>query len=103
MPSRNRVAPVLTVIIVLGVLAFIAPVLAKLHTNPVTWVTEVINANQTHKPSVDLKHGVWVNRRSGLYYCRQSKFYGRIRPGFYLRQGDALQRGFRPAEGQMCP
>lgn len=103
MPSRNRIAPLLTVIVVLAVLVFLAPLLAKMRTDPVTWVTEVVNANQTSKPSVDLKHGVWVNMRSGLYYCRHSKFYGRMHPGFYMRQGNALQKGYRPAEGHMCP
>ncbi len=102
-PSRNRVGPVIAVIIVLAVLAILAPVLAKLRTDPVTWVTEIMNATQSNKPNIELKHSVWVNMRSGLYYCRQSKFYGRMRPGLPMRQGNALQRGYRPAEGQFCP
>lgn len=103
MPSPNRVAPVVAVIVIVAVLAALAPLLAKVHTNPVTWVTEVLNANEAKKPNVDLKHSVWVNMRSGLYYCRQSKFYGRMHPGSYMQQGNALQKGYRPAEGQMCP
>lgn len=102
-PSRNRVGPIIAVIIVLALLAIVAPIVAKMHTDPVTWVTEIMNANQPNKPNIELKHPVWVNMRSGLYYCRQSKFYGRMRPGFPMRQGNALQKGYRPAEGNVCP
>lgn len=103
MHSRNRIVPVIMVILLLAGLVFLAPLLAKMRTDPVTWVADVVNAHQTNKSNADLKHGVWVNMRSGLYYCRQSKFYGRMHPGFYIRQGNALQKGYRPAEGHMCP
>lgn len=106
MASRNRAAPVITVIIVMAALAFIAPALAKMHADPAEWVTKVtkvINITQTQKPKIDMKHSIWVNPRSGLFYCRQSKFYGRMRPGFYMSQGNALLKGYRPAEGHMCP
>jgi len=105
MPSQNRVVPVAIVILVLAALAVLAPVLAKFHNQPATWVAkiEVMSANQPAGPDLELKHNVWVNQRSGFYYCRQSKFYGRIHPGLSMRQGPALLRGYRPAEGGMCP
>lgn len=103
MPSRSRAAPVILVILLMAALAAIAPLLATIHTNPETWVAEVINTNKPASSNPGLKHRVWVNRRSGLYYCLQSKFYGRMHPGLVMRQGSALQEGYRPAEGQMCP
>lgn len=45
---------------------------------------------------------VWINERSGLYYCSGSTFYGKITPGRYMVQGDALQKGYRPAEQVPC-
>jgi hypothetical protein len=46
---------------------------------------------------------VWVNTRSGLYYCRDSKMYGKLGPGSYERQGEALRSGYRPYMRQACP
>ena len=45
---------------------------------------------------------VWIVRRSGFYYCRDSKAYGRLTPGTYTRQGEALQRGYRPFLQNVC-
>jgi len=45
---------------------------------------------------------VWVSTRSGLYYCPESSFSGKITPGLYMAQGEALQKGYRPAEAQPC-
>ncbi|HUX10984.1 MAG TPA: hypothetical protein VMW51_10100 [Terriglobia bacterium] len=82
-----------------------APVLAQYHDQPEAWVTkiEAMSSSPPAGPNRELQHSVWVNRRSGLYYCRQSKFYGKIHPGVSMRQGAALQRGYRPAQGNMCP
>lgn len=103
--SKNRAGPAIMIVVLLGIVAIIAPMLAKYHGHPKVWISEIqtMAARKPTAPSVDLKHAVWVNRRSGLYYCRQSKFYGRIWPGESMRQGSALQRGFRPAQGHACP
>jgi hypothetical protein len=105
MPSRNRAAPAILIIFLLALLAVMAPVLAKLHNDPEAWVAkiQVLSASPPAAPHLDLKHGVWVNRRSGFYYCHQSRFYGRMHPGEFMRQGKALEKGYRPAQGQLCP
>jgi hypothetical protein len=105
MPSRSRAAPTIITIVILGLLVIIAPLLAKYRSAPAEWVgkLEAMSADQSRAPSVDLKHSVWVNRRSGLYYCRTSKYYGKMFPGFAISQGDALQKGYRPAQGDACP
>ena len=46
---------------------------------------------------------VWVDTRTGLYYCRGTSEFGKLRPGSMLKQADALQRGDRPAMHNMCP
>jgi len=48
----------------------------------------------------DLK--VWVNKRSGFYYCPSSHAYGRLKPGKFMTQENALQTGFRSAPNVPC-
>jgi hypothetical protein len=45
---------------------------------------------------------VWVNKRSGFYYCPSSHAYGRLKPGQFMTQDRALQIGFRPAPHVPC-
>ena len=103
--SRSRLAPTIAVILLLAVLAAIAPLLVKYRNVPAELVAKVqeMSAPTPAPPATDMKHRVWVNRRSGLYYCRSSKFYGKMHPGLSMRQESALLKGFRPADGQKCP
>jgi hypothetical protein len=57
-------------------------------------------AAATSNKSPTLK--VWVNRRSGFYYCPHSTLYGRLEPGVYMVQAEAVQSGFRPAPQLPC-
>ena len=45
---------------------------------------------------------VWVNTRSGLYYCSDSALFGKVGPGLSMTQGEALQQGYRPGGKQVC-
>ena|SRR6266481_3036546 len=45
---------------------------------------------------------VWVNTRSGLYYCADSRYFGKMAPGSFLRQDEALQEGYRPGLKKLC-
>jgi len=45
---------------------------------------------------------VWVYKKTGLYYCPDSKFYAKVKPGVYMTQEEALERGFRPAAQEPC-
>ena len=45
---------------------------------------------------------IWANQRSGLYYCPDSKLYGKITPGTYMSQSEAIQNGYQPAVDQSC-
>jgi len=56
----------------------------------------------TGEPEINSNIRIWANRHTGLYYCPKTKFYGEISPGVYMVQGEALQRGYRPADAQPC-
>ena len=55
-------------------------------------------------PSVDAATvvRVWVYKKSGLYFCSESTFYGKLKPGFYMVQEKALQTGYQPALHKLC-
>lgn len=99
MASRSAIAPVVIVVLLLVALAVFAPFLAK--KPALSWLPSLSANPKNNDNSMTVR--VWVNRRSGFYYCRASKAYGRIHPGFIIRQGHALERGYRPAEGTLCP
>lgn len=45
---------------------------------------------------------VWIFKKTGLYYCPDSQLYGKFKPGMYMMQDDALERGYRPAAQEPC-
>jgi hypothetical protein len=45
---------------------------------------------------------VWTYKKTGLYYCPDSKLYGKVKPGVYMTQEKALERGYRPAGQIPC-
>ena len=45
---------------------------------------------------------VWTYKKTGLYYCPDSQFYGRFKSGMYMTQDDALERGYRHAAQEPC-
>jgi len=101
----SRLGPTIVVVVLLAVLAAMAPFLVKYRNAPAALVAKLqeMSAPAPPPPTTDMKHRVWVNRRSGLYYCRDSRFYGKMHPGISMRQESALLKGFRPADGQKCP
>jgi hypothetical protein len=44
---------------------------------------------------------VWTNRNTGIYYCADSRLYGRA-PGEFRKQGEALTAGYQPVFGKYC-
>ena len=45
---------------------------------------------------------VWSYKKTGLYYCADSKLYGKVKPGAYMTQEKALESGYRPARQSPC-
>ncbi len=74
----------------------------------------VIRANRTgtaDRSSTPVAYGsppgrllakVWVNKQSGFYHCPGTTFYGKVQPGAYMSQGEALQGGYRPIGNEPC-
>ncbi len=44
---------------------------------------------------------VWVDKKSGFYYCRGDMLFGRGQ-GRLMAQGEALMSGYQPAGGRYC-
>ncbi|HVB98070.1 MAG TPA: hypothetical protein VNJ12_01900 [Candidatus Dormibacteraeota bacterium] len=44
---------------------------------------------------------VWVDNNAGVYYCADSIMFGKSK-GEYMKQVDALDRGYQPALGTYC-
>jgi hypothetical protein len=42
---------------------------------------------------------VWVNTRSGKYWKPGSRYYGKTKQGEYMSEKEAIQKGYRPANG----
>ena len=42
---------------------------------------------------------VWVNTKSGKYWRPGSRFYGKTKQGEYISEKEAVQKGYRPANG----
>jgi hypothetical protein len=51
--------------------------------------------------SPDVK--VWVNTRSGFYYCPGVNAYGRLKPGVYMNEQEAVEKGYQPSSRRTCP
>ena len=45
---------------------------------------------------------VWVHSPSGFYYCPGTEFYGRLHPGTYMSESNAVQSGYQPSLRQTC-
>jgi len=54
--------------------------------------------SKTEKASIR----IWANKRSGLYYCPDSKLYGKLTPGVYMTQDEAIKDGYQPATQKAC-
>ena len=55
-------------------------------------------------PSQTVPHqnaAVWIDNSAGVYYCADSIMFGKSR-GEYMKQVDALDRGYQPALGTYC-
>ena len=95
-PSKPLFFPIV-IILVVALLIF-SPALvkwepvARLFRSPI---------KRHHAARPDAK--VWVNRQSGFYYCAGTTFYGKVQPGAYMSQSEAVQGGFRPIGDEPCP
>ena len=45
---------------------------------------------------------VWVNTKSGIYHCPNTRWYGNTENGEYMTQSEAQLKGYRPAYRSVC-
>lgn len=45
---------------------------------------------------------VWTHGPNGYYYCANSPYFEKLRPGSIMKQSDALQSGYQPKLGAYC-
>jgi hypothetical protein len=45
---------------------------------------------------------VWTDRRSGYYFCADSPYFEKLKPGSIMTQSSALQSGYQPKLGAYC-
>lgn len=45
---------------------------------------------------------VWVNTKSGVYHCPNTRWYGKTKSGQFMSQREAQSKGYRPAYGAVC-
>ena len=92
--SRNRIFFLPFLLLIVGLVVFYPflnlPALSELF-RPTPKVA-------SEKPTVK----IWANQRSGLYYCPDSKLYGKLTPGTYMTQTEAIKNGYQPAASQEC-
>jgi hypothetical protein len=96
MSHRARVPLLPILIILLAALVVFFPVISRLFP-ALTFQTEL------RKHPYGFNSKVWVNVRSGLYYCSDSGMYRKMQPGKAMAQREALETGYSPAERKRCP
>src|SRR5262249_38913009 len=72
-PSKSRTTEVFLILLVVVLLALLGGRL------PLPW-----KASATAQTAARSTSPVWVNQKSGFYYCPDSKSYGKLKPGFFL-------------------
>ena len=45
---------------------------------------------------------VWVNTKSKVYHCENTKYYGKTKVGEYMTESDAKAKGNRADHGKVC-
>jgi hypothetical protein len=96
MTHRVRENLLLIGTVVLLVYLIVSPILDR-------WGID-ISLPQVQEPTVSAARviKVWAYKNTGWYYCPDSQYYGRFKPGMYLTQEQALERGYQPAAQEPC-
>jgi hypothetical protein len=95
MKRRSGASLIPLLLLLVGAMAVFAPALRNWSVLSLFEGNDKVTAA---KPEIR----VWVQKRSGIYYCHDSELYGKSNPGFFLNQGEALQQGYRPSNGVPC-
>jgi hypothetical protein len=61
-----------------------------------------VNSGNAGVSSANPSVTVWVNTKSGVYHCPNTRWYGNTKAGKYMTQREAQSLGYRPARGMLC-
>ena len=69
----------------------------KMYVSPNPPISRVTSPTASESPlNAD---EVWVNTKSGKYWKPGSRYYGKTKQGEYMSEKEAVQKGYRPANG----
>jgi hypothetical protein len=69
----------------------------KLYVSPNPPISRTASPGASESP---LNSGqVWVNTKSGKYWKPGSRYFGKTKQGEYMSEEEAVQKGYRPANG----
>jgi hypothetical protein len=97
MTHRARVPLLPVMVLLVAALIVFYPVISRLF--PIVSYRPPV---PPRKQRVEAEVKVWVNPRSGFYYCPNSAVYGKLQPGEAMLQEKALEAGYSPALRQRC-
>jgi len=90
---RTRISVILVLLVISMVVLY--PLLKK-------WLPAPLRSVPPTETSASRKVKVWTVKQTGLYYCPESKLYGKVESGVLMTQEKALEGGYRPAGGETC-
>lgn len=96
MAQRARVPTLELIILLLAALIIFFPAISQIL--PSVPSLSIFERSQPVAGNVT----VWVNLRSGFYYCSRSPLYGKQRPGRLMTQRKAREAGYSPAQQKPC-
>jgi len=94
-PSKPKFFPIVMVLVV--ALLIFSPALVKWEP-----LVRLFSLPSKKPPAARPGAKVWVNKQSGFYHCPGTTLYGKVQPGVYMSQGEALQSGYRPIGHEPC-
>jgi hypothetical protein len=88
----------LYVLVLCECVAFSSPCFAQTPIIPETKPQPTSAAQDSQKKEIQ----VWVNTKSGIYYCPNSRWYGTTKQGKYMSECEALKAGYKSAYYLHC-
>ena len=65
-------------------------------------LTKLLTGGTQLGPAKSGETKVWIHAKSGFYYCPGTKAYGKLEPGTYMTEAEAVQRGYKPSSREGC-
>ncbi|GEM_PF-1087298 len=100
--ERGASSPTLPAVLLIILFAFVMATVAPVNFNRLLHrLLPFLPSDKQVLSPQDAGAIVWVVQQSGTYYCSDSEFYGQG-AGQFMKQGEALERGYQPALTRYC-